>query len=210
MAWHKFESRAARIVSAAGVAFAPGARFCSRRPDCVAGVRGLELGNVALQNASPTKSLGCQNVLEKQGVRPRFQKTDISEFESSHPSHGVSLSSSFESLGVPRSRRYTIAAADSCITRCVESSTRTGSVRVRATRASSALRASCRSVAIPAAFLLAFLGMELRLAGHPSAIAPAWDIVRATFALAFALGRCLHAHFSHAAMERSWLFSMTY
>jgi hypothetical protein len=29
--------------------------------DCVAGVRGLELGNVALQNASPTKSLGCQN-----------------------------------------------------------------------------------------------------------------------------------------------------
>jgi hypothetical protein len=48
-------------------------------------VRGLELGNVALQNASPTKSLGCQNVLEKQGVRPRFQKTDISEFESSHP-----------------------------------------------------------------------------------------------------------------------------
>src|SRR6202023_2579190 len=54
--------------------------------------------------------------------------------------------------------------------------------------------------------LLAFLGMELRLAGHPSAIAPAWDIVRATFALVFALGRCLHAHFSHAAMERSWLF----
>jgi hypothetical protein len=59
-------------------------------------------------------------------------------------------------------------------------------------------------------FLLAFLGMELRLAGHPSAIAPASDIVRATFAPAFALGGCLHAHFSHAAMERSWLFSMTY
>jgi hypothetical protein len=61
------------------------------RTGWLAGVRGLELGNVALQNASPTKSLGCQNVMEKQGVQPRFQKTDISEFESSHPSHGVGL-----------------------------------------------------------------------------------------------------------------------
>ena len=60
-----------------------------------------ELGNVGLQNAGPNslvfqnifvletfrenceradrrKSLGCQNVLENQGVRPRFQKNDIS------------------------------------------------------------------------------------------------------------------------------------
>jgi hypothetical protein len=40
-------------------------------------------------NASPTKSLWYQNVLENLGVRPRFQKTDICDFESSHPSHGV-------------------------------------------------------------------------------------------------------------------------
>jgi hypothetical protein len=37
----------------------------------------------------PRKVSGAKNVMEKQGVQPRFQKTDISEFESSHPSHAV-------------------------------------------------------------------------------------------------------------------------
>jgi hypothetical protein len=49
----------------------------------------LETFRENCERADRRKSLGCQNVLENQGVRPRFQKTDISEFESSHPSHGV-------------------------------------------------------------------------------------------------------------------------
>ena len=35
------------------------------------------------------KSLWYENVPANQWVRPGFQKTDISEFEFSHPSHGV-------------------------------------------------------------------------------------------------------------------------
>jgi hypothetical protein len=35
------------------------------------------------------KSLVRKNALQTQGVRPRLQKTDISEFESSHPSQAV-------------------------------------------------------------------------------------------------------------------------
>jgi hypothetical protein len=37
------------------------------------------------------KSLWYQNVLGNQGVRARALESDISEFESSHPSHAVGL-----------------------------------------------------------------------------------------------------------------------
>jgi hypothetical protein len=66
---------------------------CRNHPPLMEGQRGKRVParrdpNPAL-SGSPRKSLWYQNVLANQGVRPRFQKTDISEFESSHPSQAV-------------------------------------------------------------------------------------------------------------------------
>jgi hypothetical protein len=62
----------------------------------VAGVRGLELGNVALQNAGPNylvfQNISYQRLFADAGKRPMQIapcESDICEFESSHPSHGV-------------------------------------------------------------------------------------------------------------------------
>jgi hypothetical protein len=62
--------------------------FVSAETDSVAGVRGLELRNVALQNAGPN-SLVFQNIFVPMQIAPG--RSDICEFESSHPSHAVGL-----------------------------------------------------------------------------------------------------------------------
>ena len=65
-----------------------------QRPDSVAGVRGLELRNVALQNAGPN-SLVFQNILVPETFREdRFRLRRLKrhlQFESFHLSHTIGL-----------------------------------------------------------------------------------------------------------------------
>jgi hypothetical protein len=63
----------------------PKTQATPERPDCVAGLRGLELANVILKR----KSLWYEIVLGNKEFGPACRKIDISEFESSHPSQGV-------------------------------------------------------------------------------------------------------------------------
>jgi hypothetical protein len=74
-----------------------------------------------LTGSRTAKSLWYENGLENQGVRSRFQKTDISEFESSHPSHAVGLSSECPRSGLPE-QPYAVSQSrlsDSNIAKCV-------------------------------------------------------------------------------------------